>query len=118
MKYITAEQNQIRERFLVGFRILATLLFLYISTPSSAQLIFEKEEYAARREKIMDQIPDGFLVIRGAAMPSSYTQFYQYNNLMYLSGVEIPDVVLVIDGRRRESTLFLTISENHARSEG
>ena len=82
------------------------------------KLFFEKEEYAARREKLMDQIPDGFLVIRGAAMPGSFTQFYQYNNLMYLSGVEIPDVVLVIDGRERKSTLFLTISESHARSEG
>jgi Xaa-Pro aminopeptidase len=118
MKYITAEQNQKRERLLAGFYILGILLFLSISLPSTAQLIFEKEEYAARREKLMDQIPDGFLVIRGAAMPSNFTQFYQYNNLMYLSGVEIPDVVLVIDGRKRESTLFLTISENHARSEG
>ena len=75
MKYRTAEQNQKRESLLAGVRILATILLLSISIPSSAQLIFEKEEYAVRREKLMDQIPDGFLVIRGAAMPSNYTQF-------------------------------------------
>jgi len=103
---------------MAGIHTLGTILLLSITISLNAQLIFEKDEYAARREKLMDQIPDGFLVIRGAAMPGSFTQFYQYNNLMYLSGVEIPDVVLVIDGRKRESTLFLTISESHARSEG
>jgi len=118
MKYKIALQNQTRERFLGGFRILATLLLMSLSFHSTAQLIFEKEEYVARREKLMDQIPDGLLIIRGAAMPGSFTQFYQYNNFMYLSGIEIPDVVLVIDGRKRESTLFLTISESFARSEG
>ena len=66
----------------------------------------------------MDQIPDGMLILRGAAMPASFTQFYQYNNLMYLSGVEIPGVILVIDGKKRESSLFFTISENFAKSEG
>jgi len=97
---------------------LFAILFLVLGIPLSGQLIFDKNEYADRREKLMNQIPDGMLIMRGAAMPGSFTQFYQYNNLMYLSGVEIPDVILVIDGKKRESSLFLTISEDFARSEG
>ncbi|MCP4312777.1 MAG: M24 family metallopeptidase, partial [Bacteroidetes bacterium] len=97
---------------------LFAVLLIVLSLPLSGQLIFEKDEYAARREKLMNQIPDGMLILRGAAMPGSFTQFYQYNNLMYLSGVEIPDVILVIDGKKRESSLFFTISENFAKSEG
>lgn len=97
---------------------LIAILFILLSLPLSGQLIFDKDEYAERREKLMNQIPDGMLILRGAAMPGSFTQFYQYNNLMYLSGVEIPDVILVIDGKKRESSLFFTISENFAKSEG
>ncbi len=100
------------------FHFFSALIVLSLSIPLSGQLIFDKEEYAARREKLMDQIPDGLLILRGATMPVNYTQFYQYNNLMYLSGVEIPDVILVIDGRKKESTLFFTIGEDFAKSEG
>jgi len=89
-----------------------------MTIPANSQLIFEKEEYASRREKLMDQIPDGLLILRGAASPCGSTQFYQYNDLMYLTGVEIPDVVLVVNGIKRESALFFTISERHAKGEG
>jgi Xaa-Pro aminopeptidase len=82
------------------------------------QLIFEKSEYTARREKLMDQIPDGIAIFRGAPIPAGDTQFYQFNNLMYFTGMEIPDVILLIDGRSRTSTVFFTITENGARGEG
>jgi hypothetical protein len=36
---------------------------------------------------------------------------------MYFAGVEIPDVVLVIDGKNKNSTLFFTIDERTAESE-
>ena len=99
-------------RFLIIFSSIGFVEPLY------SQLIFEKEEYAARRERIMDQISDGLMIIRGATEPPGYTQFYQNNNFMYLSGVEIPDVILLIDGRDRESYLFMTCDEHHARAEG
>ena len=118
MKKTGFSQSKKRKRYSFNFQKLSVILFLVLSMPLSGQLIFEKEEYAARREKLMNQIPDGMLILRGATMPGSFTQFYQYNNLMYLSGVEIPDVILVIDGKKRESSLFFTISENFAKSEG
>ena len=83
-----------------------------------SQLIFEKSEYASRREKLMDQIPDGIAILRGAPLPAGDIQFYQYNNLMYFTGLEIPNLILVVDGKTRTSTLFFTIRENDARGEG
>ncbi len=55
----------------------------------SATLIFTPEEYARRRQQLMDHL-----------------------------GVEIPGAVLVIDGLRKESILFFTIGEKEAEGEG
>jgi hypothetical protein len=44
--------------------VLVLILFLAAELP--AKLIFEKSEYAARRARLMDKIPDGFAVILGA----------------------------------------------------
>ncbi len=107
-----------KERAYVFTRFLLVLSLFFIFNTLYSQQIFKKEEYAARREKLIDKIPDGILLIRGATLPTGYTQFYQYNNLMYLSGVEIPDVILLIDGIEKESSLFMSIDEKHARSEG
>lgn len=84
----------------------------------NAQLIFEKSEYVGRREKLMDMIPDGIAVFRGAPLPDGISQFFQYNNIMYFSGLEIPNIILIIDGVKRTTTLFMTISESEARGEG
>jgi Xaa-Pro aminopeptidase len=45
-------------------------------------------------------------------------EYYQNNDFIYFTGVEIPNAILVIDGRKKESTLFFTISERSARNEG
>ncbi len=83
-----------------------------------SQLQFDKSEYAARRQNLMETIPDGIVIIRGAELPGNYMEFYQNNDFMYFSGVEIPNAILIIDGKRKESTLFFTISESSARNEG
>ncbi|MFC2169501.1 aminopeptidase P N-terminal domain-containing protein [Acidobacteriota bacterium] len=81
-------------------------------------LLFEKSEYADRRQKLMDKIPDGIAIILGSQLRTDDYELYQNNDFVYLCGVEIPDSILVIDGLRRESTLFFTISERSARNEG
>jgi Xaa-Pro aminopeptidase len=83
-----------------------------------AQLQFDKQEYVTRRENMMAKIPDGIAILRGAPLPPSSTQFFQSNNLMYFTGLEIPDLILVIDGVNRNSAIFLSISENDASEEG
>jgi len=81
------------------------------------QLTFEKEEYALRRQRLMDRIPDGVAVVFSARSATANYGEFQNNNFMYFSGVEIPNAVLFIDGKRRESALFFTISERQARGE-
>ena len=79
------------------------ILFAMHVQPALPQLIFEKAEYKSRREKMMDRIPDGIAIIRGASMPVGSAHFHQYNNMMYFAGVDIPDVILVMDGIKQES---------------
>lgn len=100
-----------------GTLVIIGMLVIF-SNSINAQLIFEKNEYVRRREKLMDMIPDGIAVFRGAPLPEGVSQFFQYNNIMYFAGLEIPNVILIIDGVSRKSTLFLTISENEAKGEG
>jgi len=75
-------------------------------------------EYANRRARLMDEIPDGIAIIPGATSPVADYQFYQSNDFLYFAGVEAPDAWLVVDGVNRESTLFLTLDEHDARGAG
>jgi Xaa-Pro aminopeptidase len=100
-------------------RIPVVLVMLMVTLGSmNAQLIFEKSEYVRRREKLMDMIPDGIAVFRGASLPDDFNQFFQYNNIMYFAGLEIPDLILIVDGVSRTSTIFFTITEPAAKNEG
>ncbi|GAF99864.1 unnamed protein product, partial [marine sediment metagenome] len=79
---------------------------------------FDKSEYATRRAKFMEKIPDGVAVILGATTPTSDIQFHQNNDFYYFCGVEIPNAVLIMDGIRKQSTLVFSINEREARGEG
>ncbi len=79
---------------------------------------FPKSEYAARRARMMEKIPDGVAIILGAAAEVSDRQFYQNNDFYYFCGVEVPDAVLIIDGVRKQSFLYYSLSEDEARGEG
>ena len=79
---------------------------------------FPKEEYAARRGRLMEKIPDGIVIVLGAKARVDYNEYFQNNDFMYFTGVEVPDAILIMDGARKESTLFYTISERGARNVG
>jgi Xaa-Pro aminopeptidase len=66
----------------------------------------------------MEAIPDGAAIILGALPPTGYLEFFQNNDFMYFSGVEIPNAMLIIDGRQKTSTIFFTITERAARNDG
>jgi Xaa-Pro aminopeptidase len=79
---------------------------------------FDKSEYAARRAKLMDKIADGTAVLFGATTIASYYPYAQANDFLYLTGVEMPNAALMMDGRSRTSTLFLTTTEAAVLAEG
>ncbi|MDQ3171336.1 MAG: Xaa-Pro peptidase family protein [Acidobacteriota bacterium] len=77
------------------------------------------EEYARRRAEVMRAIGDGVAVVQGATERPVYKQFRQGAHFFYLTGVEVPRAVLLIDGKARASTLFLLPrDERMERSEG
>jgi len=105
-----------RKRIYLVLGILITCLLT--QGRAQAALQFEKSEYAARRASLMEKISDGAAIILGAQVPPGYNEYHQNNDFMYLSGVEVPDAVLIVDGVAKQSTLLFTISERNARSEG
>jgi Xaa-Pro aminopeptidase len=78
-----------------------------------------KEEFAARRAKVLQKIGDGVVVMQGATETASYEKFRQSNQFYYLTGVETPRAILVLDGRAKSATLYLNpTNEQMERSEG
>jgi len=89
---------------------------LLVTTGLSAGA-FDKAEYAARRSRLMEKIGDGAAVFMGASTPSSDNDFRQGHDFFYLTGVEIPDAFLVVDGMKKESVLLFTMNEATADGE-
>jgi Xaa-Pro aminopeptidase len=80
---------------------------------------FPPEEFRARRARLMEQIGDGVAVLTGAAEYPAYVRFRQNNQFFYLTGVEVPRAILVVDGKVKHTTLFLLPrNERNERSEG
>ena len=101
-----------------AFNVLCIALLLVVGVhDSSAASEFPKSEYAARRIRMMEQIPDGVAIILGATGTISDRQFFQNNDFFYFCGVEVPNAVLIIDGIRKESSLFFSLTEHEARGE-
>jgi Xaa-Pro aminopeptidase len=63
--------------------------------------------FAARREILMKKIGESVAVLQGAPETRAYRAFRQDNNFYYLTGVEVPNALLLIDGIRHRSVLFL-----------
>ena len=69
---------------------------------------FPPDEFAARRMHVTEQIGrDAIVVLQGAGEYPVYVKFRQNNNFFYLTGVEVPRAMLLLDGRTKTATLFL-----------
>ena len=105
-----------------GSAVLVGLLWLAAAT-AGAQALFTDavpaEEFAVRRSALMARIGDGVAVLSGATETPNYVKFRQNNNVFYLTGVEVPRAILLIDGRAKTTTLYLPPrNERLERSEG
>jgi len=86
------------------------LLCIAIVNTVSAQDMwtsFSPDDFARRRAKLMEQIGDGVAIMQGAELPEAFVKFRQDNNFYYLTGVEMPGAVLIIDGKAKTSLLFV-----------
>jgi Xaa-Pro aminopeptidase len=69
--------------------------------------VFPQEEFAARRAKVIAEIGDGVAIVLGTAEPPGEVPFRQNSQFFYLTGVVEPRAIAIIDGRSKETTLFL-----------
>lgn len=73
-----------------------------VAVEAQAPITFEKGEYAARRARLMDRLDGGFAVLLGAQPVENYNEYYQNNDFVYLTGVEIPNAILLVDAASRQ----------------
>jgi len=104
-------------------RVVFALVLGAVARPAGAQPLFTSafpaEEFAARRTRVMAAIGEGVAVLQGATELPSYLAFRQNNHVYYLTGVEVPRAIVLIDGRSHRTTLFLPPrDERMERSEG
>ncbi|MEO8360563.1 MAG: aminopeptidase P N-terminal domain-containing protein [Vicinamibacteria bacterium] len=66
-----------------------------------------KEEFLERRAKLMQKIGDGVAIIQGTTETGNSLKFRQGNQFYYLTGVEVPRAMLIIDGQTKRSMLFI-----------
>ncbi len=90
--------------------ILLILSFILCSGQSFSQDMwkyFTAADFAARRAKLLEQIGGGIAVLQGAELREDFVSFRQDNNFYYLSGVEIPNAAMLLDGKSKKSYLFV-----------
>ena len=91
-----------------------TLLLVFLAASAAAQdtakyqTDFPAEELASRRARVLDAIgSDAIALVQGAATEPGFVVFRQSNELYYLTGLEVPQSYLLLDGRARRALLFL-----------
>ncbi len=73
--------------------------------------IFPPEEFAARRANVIAQIGDAVAIVLGATEPPGEVPFRQNSQAFYVSGVVEPRAIVMIDGRTKQTTIFLQPSD-------
>ncbi|MBA2306262.1 MAG: aminopeptidase P family protein [Acidobacteria bacterium] len=102
---------------------LIAALVLLSAPAASAQPVFTdslpRQEFAERRARLMEKIGDGVAIIQGTVETGNSLKFRQNNQFYYLTGVEVPRAILLVDGKTKRSALFLPPrNESRERSEG
>jgi Xaa-Pro aminopeptidase len=86
-------------------RRLVAVLLLLVPTHLPAQ-DFDKAEFAARRARLLEKIPDGIAVILGGVEHPHPIRFRQSPDFYYLTGLEEPGTVLVLNGASKNAAVF------------
>ena len=73
---------------------------------ASPRRTFDKAEFAGRRAKLLAQIPDGIAVILGGIEHPYPLRFRQSPDFYYLTGLEEPGMVLLLNGVTKNAAVF------------
>ncbi|MEO8199735.1 MAG: Xaa-Pro peptidase family protein [Gemmatimonadota bacterium] len=87
------------------------LLVLLACSVAGAQLrgqdtAFAKAEFAARRSRLLQQIPDGIGIVFAGMEDPLIERFRQSPDFYYLTGIEEPGAILLLNGANGNATIF------------
>jgi len=89
--------------------VLASVVLLRGQGVAPFQSDFPVEEFVQRRARVLDAIgAEAIAIVQGAPGVDGFKVFRQSNELYYLTGLETPHAYLVLDGRTRRTTLYLS----------
>jgi Xaa-Pro aminopeptidase len=111
----------LRNLCFIGIRqlFIAFIAVAALALPAFAQQPFNKSEFAARRAKLFEKMPDGIAVICAAKKQLYAIKFRQAPDFYYLTGIEETNAILVMVGANQTSFLFVpTRSEPQVRVDG
>jgi Xaa-Pro aminopeptidase len=93
--------------------VFSALACLLISMAASAtqdfdfQTDFTAADFQQRRSAVYAAIGENIALIQGAEDVTGFTIFRQSNTFYYLSGLETPSAYMLLDGIKKETTLYL-----------
>lgn len=92
----------------------------YVAPDSDFEPSFPNVEYAERRGRILDAIgSEAAALVQGAPPVRGYDVFRQTNEMLYVSGIEIPQIFILMDGATRKTKLYIkSRGDKAADSEG
>src|SRR5262245_19454239 len=106
-------------RFGVRAFAIVSLTLFSLFLRAFAQQPFNKDEFAARRARLFEQIPDGIAIILAAKEQVYPLKFRQAPDFYYLTRIEEPNAVLALIGSNKRAFLFAPKrSEAEIRVEG
>jgi Xaa-Pro aminopeptidase len=94
-------------------RNLLAIIFTLSSAVSyaSGELRFQSDftaaDFQSRRAAVYAAIGENVAIIQGAEDVAGFVTFRQSNTFYYLSGLETPSAYMVLDGARKETTIYL-----------
>lgn len=88
------------------FRVAVSLACCLMLASHARANGFNKEEFAARRAKLFEQIADGVAVVFADEQHVHAVKFRQSPDFFYLTGVEEPGAVLLLDGKTKQAILY------------
>ncbi|MGH7498473.1 MAG: aminopeptidase P N-terminal domain-containing protein [Gemmatimonadales bacterium] len=97
-----------------GARALLCLALVCLPAPLAAQDSLSMAEVAARRARLLAMIPDGVAVIMGGEEHPEAVRFRQSPDFFYLTGIEEPGAVLLLNGVTKGAVVFARKSRRSA----